>query len=176
MANVLKFCTPKVLTKWHMQRVQTKIRLLLKDSLLLSVYIGHKYTYETWDPQNFLTKQNSLVTEKYYMANVLKFCTPKVLTKWHMQRVQTKIRLLLKDSLLLFVYIGHKYTYETWDPQNFLTKQNSLVTEKYYMANVLKFSTPKVLTKWHMQRVQTQIRLLLKDSLLLFVYIGHKYT
>ena len=29
---------------------------------------------------------------------------------------------------------------------------------------VLKFRTPKCLTKWHMQIVQTQIRLLLKEQ------------
>ena len=29
--NVLKFRTPKCLTKWHMQTVQTEIRLLLKE-------------------------------------------------------------------------------------------------------------------------------------------------
>ena len=32
-----------------------------------------------------------------YMVNVLKFCSPKWLTKWHMQTVQTQIRLLLKE-------------------------------------------------------------------------------
>ena len=31
-------------------------------------------------------------------------------------------------------------------------------------VNVLKFRTPKFLTKWHMQTVQTQIRLLLKEQ------------
>ena len=31
-------------------------------------------------------------------------------------------------------------------------------------VNVLKFSTPKFLTKWHMQKVQTHIRLLLKEQ------------
>ena len=30
VVNVLKFCTPKCMTKWHMQTVQTQIRLLLK--------------------------------------------------------------------------------------------------------------------------------------------------
>ena len=29
--NVLKFCTPKFLTKWHMQRMQIQIRQLLKE-------------------------------------------------------------------------------------------------------------------------------------------------
>ena len=31
MVNVLKFCTAKFLTKWHMQTVQTQIRLLLQE-------------------------------------------------------------------------------------------------------------------------------------------------
>ena len=31
-------------------------------------------------------------------------------------------------------------------------------------VNVLKFRTPKFLTKWQMQTVQTQIRLLLKEQ------------
>ena len=33
-------------------------------------------------------------------------------------------------------------------------------------VNVLKFRTPKCLTKWHMQTVQTQIRLLHRSSLI----------
>ena len=36
--------------------------------------------------------------------------------------------------------------------------------QKSIMVNVLKFHTPKCLTKWYMQTVQTQIRLLLKEQ------------
>ena len=39
--------------------------------------------------------------------------------------------------------------------------------------NVLKFQTPKCLTKWHMQPVQTQIRLLLKESLIRVYTVCH---
>ena len=35
---------------------------------------------------------------KYTIVNVLKFCLTKFLTKWHMQTVQTQIRLLLKEQ------------------------------------------------------------------------------
>ena len=33
-----------------------------------------------------------------------------------------------------------------------------------FTINVLKFRTQKLLTKWHMQTMQTQIRLLLKEQ------------
>ena len=38
------------------------------------------------------------LTMKVGMVNVLKFCTPKLPIKWHMQIVQTQIRLLLKEQ------------------------------------------------------------------------------
>ena len=40
----------------------------------------------------------------------------------------------------------------------------SHVLHKKYTVNVLKFLTPKLIINWHMQTVQTQIRLLLKEQ------------
>ena len=44
-------------------------------------------------------------------------------------------------------------------PQHMFSLRNE-ETFNTYMINVLKFRTPRCLTKWHMQTVQTQIRLL----------------
>ena len=41
------------------------------------------------------------------------------------------------------------------------------------IANFRKFQTPKFLIKWHMQTVQTQIRLLLKESLIRVYNVCH---
>ena len=44
MVNVLKYGTPKFLTKWTMQTVQTKIRLLLKEQSDLGLHCLLFYT------------------------------------------------------------------------------------------------------------------------------------
>ena len=43
-------------------------------------------------------------------------------------------------------------------------KYLNTLTPYYTTVNVLKFRTPKCLTKWHMQTVKTQIRLLLREQ------------
>ena len=50
---------------------------------------------------------------------------------------------------------------------NVLTGQGNLLYVlacKVNMVNVLKFRTPKLLKKWHLQTMQSQIRLLLKEQ------------
>ena len=81
-------------------------------------------------------------------------CLLKCLVEW--QTVNTQIRLLLQEQSDLGLHCLHMaFCQKLW---------YSKCLDIYHTLNILKFNTPKLLIKWHVQIVQTQIRQLLSDQ------------
>ena len=92
-----KFCSIRLYSKWTdlscWMVFDSRNRSMLLKNFHLSLFLLFCYfVFILWDS---------------IIVNILKFCMPIFLTKWHMQTVQTQIRLLLQSDLgLFFFYLG----------------------------------------------------------------------
>ena len=97
-----KFCSIRLYSKWTdlscWMVFDSRNRSMLLKNFHLSLFLLFCYfVFILWDS---------------IIVNILKFCMPIFLTKWHMQTVQTQIRLLLQSDLGLFFLFGFYSPYK----------------------------------------------------------------
>ena len=103
-------------------------------------------------------RTNHLATQS--LLSMVNFLHKKCLTKWHMQTVQTLISLLLKKN------VWPNDICKQCRPRSDCSWRKMSDQMTYANSADPDQTAPeeKCLTKWHMQTVQTQIRLLLKKN------------